>query len=96
MMPTSVNSTNSAKHIVVRSNSQSCHGGAPRRAGGGEGSRSVRVSVDGVMAGYSAARSVDMINPTKKAAARNRSRPQGFLLEEEERCYCQEEYRLRA
>ena len=51
MIATSVSSTNSAKNIVVRSNSQSCHGGAARRAAGGVGSRSARESIGAVMAG---------------------------------------------
>jgi hypothetical protein len=58
---TSVQSTRSAKNIVARSNSQSCHGGALGIVGGGVTLRLASESIEAVMAGGIGAVAVDII-----------------------------------
>src|SRR5438034_9482649 len=76
IIATSVPSTNSAKHIVVRSNSQSCQGGALRVAGGGVGFRWVVDSIEAGMAAGIGAVAVDIITPPKRKCARGSSPPE--------------------
>ncbi len=78
MIPTSVSRTKSAKAIVVRSNSRSCHGAAPLRLAGGSGSRSARDSESVLIGvGSAAVAEVDaMILPLqRRPAARWMARP---------------------